>query len=1062
MNRFAIKYFKINRLLLIALFFLFSFDTNGQQKQFRKYSVEDGLSNNTVSSLLQDKKGYIWIGTRDGLNRFDGYNFKKFQLVANDSNSLGGDFVHAIHESNNGDLWVGTDKGLFEYHPKEETFKLIDDHLNYIRDIKENKENEIWFLSGKTFYTDMSLYKYDKKKKSIYKYPKKEHSNTTSICISPDGTLWCGQSNGYIEKFNRGDNSFTSYKIFKESENAQLQTIEKIYPISQNLILIGTSHYGLKLFNTITGTYNDIPIYNPDQTSIFVRDILKYSEDEYWLATESGIFIWNYRTGQYTILKKDYNNPYAISDNSVYALLKDKENSVWAGTFFGGLNYYSEKNNMFSNYFPVNGRNSISGNVVRNICQDKYGNLWIGTEDAGLNKFIPKKGRFEKFLPTGSQSSISYYNINGLAVDDDELWIGTFEHGLDVMNIRTGKVVRHYTASLDENSLKSNFITTIYKTRSGEILIGTYLGLYQYNRKNNNFDIIKQVSAEAYIYTICEDHEGTVWVGTVGDGIYYFNPITKDMGNLNIKIFGKEKRIRNNVIAIFEDSNNTLWFSIEGNGVTAYFPSTKTYKNYTTQDGLPSNLIFTVMEDQQKKIWMSTSKGLASFNPTTKHFQIYTQPNGIFNSQFNYNSGYKDKDGILYFGSLSGMTSFNPTNFREGKFTPDLYINSIQVNNAELTIDSNKSALKKSIIYTDKITLSHDQSSISLSFSLLSFIAPEMTQYEYKMEGIDPSWTYLKTNRRIYYTNLPTGNYVFRIKALDSKGIAAIKEKNLAIEILPPWWTNKIAYGLYILLFIGIIYFVILFYHNRVTFKNKIKLFHYQNVKEKELYQTKINFFTHLAHEIRTPLTLIIGPLEKVKDVTAGMPDIKSSLYFMEKHTKRLLDLTNQLLDFRKLETHDIRLTFSQVNINQILSDIFSSFKSVAEEKQLSFDLSLPKENIVVDIDEEMLVKILNNMFSNATKYAAGIIFVKLGYAEGKENAFMIEVTNDGYKIPFELREQIFEPFFRINKTSSLNGTGIGLSISRSLAEIHSGLLYLKEQPDHLNTFVLIIPIAKN
>ena len=717
---------------------------------------------------------------------------------------------------------------------------------------------------------------------------------------------------------------------------------------------------------------------------------------------------------------------------------------------------------MFSNYFPVNGRNSISGNVVRNICQDKYGNLWIGTEDAGLNKFIPKKGRFEKFLPTGSQSSISYYNINGLAVDDDELWIGTFEHGLDVMNIRTGKVVRHYTASLDENSLKSNFITTIYKTRSGEILIGTYLGLYQYNRKNNNFDIIKQVSADAYIYTICEDHEGTVWVGTVGDGIYYFNPTTKDMGNLNIKIFGKQNRIRNNVIAIFEDSNNTLWFSTEGSGVTAYFPSTKTYKNYTTQDGLPSNLIFTVMEDQQKKIWMSTSKGLASFNPTTKHFQIYTQPNGIFNSQFNYNSGYKDKDGILYFGSLSGMTSFNPTNFREGKFTPDLYINSIQVNNAELTIDSNKSALKKSIIYTDKITLSHDQSSISLSFSLLSFIAPKMTQYEYKMEGIDPSWTYLKTNRRIYYTNLPTGNYVFRIKALDSKGIAAIKEKNLAIEILPPWWTSKIAYGLYILLFIGINYFVILFYHNRVTFKNKIKLFHYQNVKEKELYQTKINFFTHLAHEIRTPLTLIIGPLEKVKDVTAGMPDIKSSLYFMEKHTKRLLDLTNQLLDFRKLETHDIRLTFSQVNINQILSDIFSSFKSVAEEKQLSFDLSLPKENIVVDIDEEMLVEILNNMFSNATKYAAGIIFVKLGYAEGKENAFMIEVTNDGYKIPFELREQIFEPFFRINKTSSLNGTGIGLSISRSLAEIHSGLLYLKEQPDHLNTFVLIIPIAKN
>jgi len=384
------------------------------------------------------------------------------------------------------------------------------------------------------------------------------------------------------------------------------------------------------------------------------------------------------------------------------------------------------------------------------------------------------------------------------------------------------------------------------------------------------------------------------------------------------------------------------------------------------------------------------------------------------------------------------------------------------VNNAELRIDSNKSALKKSIIYTDKITLSHEQSSISISFSLLSFIAPEMTQYEYKMEGLDPSWTYLKTNRRIYYTNLPTGNYVFRIKALDSKGKAAIKEKSLAIEILAPWWASKTANGLYILSFIGIIYFVFCFYHSRQNYKNKIKIYQYQNAKEKELHETKINFFTNLAHEIRTPLTLIIGPLEKIKDLTANVPNLEPSLDFMEKNTNRLLDLTSKLLDFRKLETHDIKLTLSHVNINQLLSDIFSSFKTIAEKRQLSFELNLPKENIMMDIDEEILVKILNNLLSNATKYAADILSVKLGYAEGKENAFMIEVTNDGHKIPFEMREQIFKPFFRINKTSSLNGTGIGLSISRSLAEINSGLLFLKEQPDNLNTFVLIIPNAKN
>ncbi|MEO7044436.1 MAG: ATP-binding protein, partial [Ferruginibacter sp.] len=585
-------------------------------------------------------------------------------------------------------------------------------------------------------------------------------------------------------------------------------------------------------------------------------------------------------------------------------------------------------------------------------------------------------------------------------------------------------------------------------------------GLYQYNNLKDNFDLVREVPDDAFVYTIYQDTQGTIWVGTIGDGVYYFNPDSKARGNINIESIKHNNRIRNNVIDIFEDSNRTLWFSTEGTGITSYSLLTQQFENFTVKDGLPSNLIFKVLEDKSRNLWMSTSNGLVCFNPLTKKAITYTKENGLLSNQFNYNSAFKDVDGTMYFGCLSGLISFNPDIFKSNGFIPKLFITGLMINNSEITAGASDSILKKSILFTKDIKLNYTQNSISLDFAALTYSEPEMVQYEYKLEDQDKIWTHLPHNRRVYFTNIPSGDYIFRVKAFNSSGLAS-NEVTLGIEILPPWWASKWAYCSYILLFLSLIYYISKSYHNIMLYTNEIKFAKHEYEKEQELHQMKIDFFTDVAHEIRTPLTLIIGPLETVVDRTRNIPELKSSLQFMEKNTRRLLDLTNQLLDFRSMEIRSFQLSFSKTDISVVLQDIFRSFEPLAKEANLAYEIVLPEKEILAEVDVEGIIKILNNLFSNAIKYSKSKIHVSLIYNE-YESQFIIEMESDGDMIPENFQEKIFEPFFRMSENDHQNGTGIGLTISRTLAELHRGVLFLKKTKDkNINIFVLVIPILQ-
>ena len=1027
-----------------------------QSYYFRHYQVENGLSNNTVFCCVQDKNGFLWMGTKDGLNRFDGYTFKTFRNDADDSLSIGDNFIRSLYIDANDILYAGTRNGLYRYNSNMENFTLVYKASSEVRDIKKDDKGNLWIVSGQ------ALIQLNEASKNTRVYKPEDYFAATSICIGADKNVWVATANGLLQKYDAHHNLFTAYKLFSENQRPSSKWIEKIYATNQNSILVGTSNYGVKLFSLKDFSCNDLLTYNPDKTAIFARDFIQNTDTEFWIATESGAFIYNTLTGKFTNFKKKFIDPYSISDNAVYSLCKDKEGGIWAGTYFGGVNYYPKQYTSFEKNFPDYTTASISGNAVREICEDKYGTLWIGTEDAGLNKLDKQTGFFTQYKPSGNSPGISYPNIHGLLANNDELWIGTFEHGLDIMNIKTGKIIKHYPGDDSSKVLRSNFIVTILQTKKKDIFIGTRQGLYQFDAVKKSFNSISEIPSNCFIHSLLEDKNGQLWIGTMGNGLFCYNIVTRKLVNFIYNPNNKKSISSNFVTTVFEDSNGNKWFGTEGGGLCKFILADSSFTSYTLKDGLPGNTIFKILEDSLKNLWITTSKGLVCFNPNTKKINVYTTSNGLLSDQFNYNSGYKDASGKMYFGSVKGLISFNPDTFATDSFVPPLFITNVNVNNKELRINTSTSPLHQSILNVQQIELSHDQSSFSIDFAALSFTAPEMSEYKYIMEGLDKEWTYLKTNRKAYFTNLSAGTYTFKVKAANSSGLWNGNETTLTIKILPPFWASPAAYALYLLLAGLIIYFLFKNYHNRIAEKNRRTIELLEHEKEKEIYDAKINFFTNVAHEIKTPLTLIKAPLEKIIKKAGDNIDIGQNLKIMERNTDRLIDLTNQLLDFRKIETNSFQLNFTKTNIAELLLERYSSFKNIAEQKNIDLTIEVPTAMLYAFVDTDALHKILNNLFTNALSYGKFKVRVTLFLQNDNRDFFYIAFSNDGHLIPAEMKEKVFEPFYRLKETQNKPGNGIGLAFSKSLASLHNGELYLKEPNNKTNVFIVGLPINQN
>ncbi|MFC6103069.1 ligand-binding sensor domain-containing protein [Olivibacter domesticus] len=1042
----------IKELICVIFICFFVKQSYSQPYYFKHYQVENGLSNNAVICSLQDSKGFMWFGTRDGLNRFDGYTFKVFRHDTNDSLSIGHNYIHSLFEDKQGKIWAGTDFGIFIYDPITESFTHFQhDREAVVVNIQSDQDGNIWYIANFS-----SLIQY-RPQTNVYKeFTNLKVSSIDAMVLSKAG-VWIGSGTGEIKFLNPISGDIKSYDIFKNSPPLRTKSVICLTWDEQfNRLWIGTSKQGAKVLYPKENRYEDLVTLSDDGQPLFVRDIKKIGSNQYWFATESGVFIYLEEKKKILQLRKQDNNPWTLSDNANYTLCKDREGGIWVGSWFGGLSYYHRQHTFFEKYFPLNENNSLSGSAVREIVEDDAGNLWVGTENGGLNKFSSNQKKIEHFTASGRLGDLSGSNIHGLLVTGDTLWVGTFHQGLNLMSIATGKVFKQYYAGNGKHSLKSNFIYTMLRLRTGKVLLATDHGIYQYLSEEKAFKKVEGFPEYIFYTSLYEDSDGTIWAGTWRDGLYFYNPNTNKKG-LYTHMEGNDKSLASNRITnIKESRNKELWVGTE-EGLCYLNKEKDNFIRYNFQRSSEGILVCAILEDEQESLWVSTSKGLIQFNPKSGFTRSFSMANGLLSNQFNYNAAYKAKDGILYFGSVKGLIRFDPGGLKEKNFVPPVYITGFQVYDRDLEINGQGSPLKKSITFTDTILLKYNQSSFSIDFAALSYVSPNMTEYSYKMEGLDPNWTYLQTNRKAYFTELSPGKYTFKVSAVNSEGKRIGKGAVLFIHILPPFWASGAAYVLYFILLVCLIYYIINTYHQRVKEKNRIKLEQLAHRKEEETYRAKIDFFTQVAHEIRTPLTLIKGPMEKIIKQVDEVPAIRKNLLIMEKNTDRLLQLSGQLLDFRKTEEKGFRLNYQKINITQFLKEQIERIKPTTQEKKIKVKAEFSKEPIWAFVDVDALDKIVSNLLNNGLKYAASKIYVDL---ELKDSSFHIAVASDGNLIPIDLRDKIFEPFYRLQGSERHLGTGLGLALAKSLAEMHGGHLILDtENMQNFNTFVLSLPV---
>ncbi|GAB3659582.1 two-component regulator propeller domain-containing protein [Echinicola sediminis] len=1049
-----------------------SFSSYGQKEEhyFEHITMEDGLSGSTVLSILQDKQGFMWFGTKNGLNRYDGHNFKIFNSETDGSSGLKDNFIYGLFEDSRGIIWVGTTHGVYTYDSFTESFEHFNKTSNRgeqitgpVGEIKEDLEGNILFAVN-----NKGLFRYAVDKDTLFQHKDisktnldAPDNNATNILVDEKGEIWIATSRMGVYKFLPSTEKFQKLLSNQEVVASAVLSLED----NGSSLLLGTKDLGVWVMDKASGKANPLITKAPSGKNLFVRDLYRISDNELWIATESGLFIYDLEKNKYKHFKENLNDPYSISDNAIYCIERDQEGGMWLGTYFGGINFLPNHPTKFKKHYPIPNSNSISGQRVRQFIEGNDSTIWIGTEDAGLNNYDPDKGTFTKYLPDNTPNSLSYHNVHGLARRGDELWIGTvtFAVGLNKMDLKTNQIETVRIQS-DRNTPDDNEFHSILVDRKDQVWLGTVVGLFRLDEEENKTHFVKEIG-HRFIYDLLEDNAGNIWVATYGNGLIKFNPETGETRTFLPDPDKANSLPHYSVINIFQDSQDRIWIATEGGGFCIYNEKSEDFTAFNTQNGFPCNNIYKILEDISGHLWITCSKGLVEFNPQTTEYRLFTKDNGLMPYPFNYKSGFRAKDGTLYFGCLNGFISFDPRNFEPYEYDPPIVFTGIQVFNTPVPIGGENAVLEQSITKTSAITLNHDQSSLSFDFAALTYTASEALPYAYKMEGFDKNWTFLPQNQRINYSYLPPGDYVLKVKSADVFGEWSEREGQLHITILPPFWLTGWAYLFYVLVAVLAIYFSLRSYKQRIQKRQEDAFKRLEDEKQKEVYQSKIEFFTNITHEIRTPLTLIKGPLESIlKREDAYTPEVKENLWIMNKNTNRLIELSNELLDFRKTEKKGFSLNFTRNEIGKLLEDIFVRFKALAEQKYINFHLIKPEEPFFADIDREAFTKIISNLLSNAIKNADTTVQIKL-LITPMDTCFKVSVSNDGNLIAPENREKIFEPFFQIDgdkNNRASTGTGLGLPLSRSLAEMHSGTLKVDpEGAKNRNTFVMELPVKQ-
>ena len=1045
---------KLSVTIALQLLCAFTCMLNAQRIFSTSYTMDDGLAANRVYSILQDSCGFMWFGTDDGLSRFDGIRFKNYYL-SEYIDSTTSNSVRKIFIDHRGRMWIGLDNGIVIYDSKTDTFKPFNAKTEtgetiqtYVVDMIEDADGEVWIATnGKGLYR---FSPYDKVKLKVYRNTLGRTDGipqNTIMTLQQDNkkNIWIGTYSEGLCCFDKQKNTFVTYKKNSLPGSLSDNSIQKVFEDSHGNIWIGTFQGGLDLFNPTTKTFTNFQDKSLNNLLYHIHDIKEYRPGEFFISSDNGIGIFKAEKGE--IVQSD-NSQLKIrteANKFIYTIYIDKEESLWLGSYFDGVKFYSSFQENFKYYSCSSAITNQTGKVVNVIREYKDGQFWIGTDDNGIFRFNSKT---QEIIPFRSAASIgtTYYCIHDLLMDGDKLYAATYERGLEVFDLQTGKVESYLNNPQDSTSIPSSRVFSLYKASNGYIYVGTSNGICYFNPKQKNFTRIS--SAMRRTSAIIEDYHGKIWIGSSIEGLYSFDIKTNKL-TLYQHTNNPKSLTKNAITTLAIDSRKRLWIGTYGQGLCRYNEKTNDFTRYDHLK-LPNKIISSIIP-KGDQLWISTNKGLAVYNPETEYLKTYSKSNGLYNEQFTPRSGFESSDGRLFFGATDGFCSFSPQDLRENAYNPPVVLTSMTIFGKEIQAGASHSPIQNSIGYTDEIVLHHNQSMVGFDFASLSYIAPKENNYQYMLEGLDSEWQSTKgTNNHLSYSNLPAGEYILRIKGTNSDKIWSTNEVQLKIKVLPPFFRSHIAYIIYVITLLIIVLLSVWYYVKRTEKRQKERIRRLNDEKEKELYNSKIDFFTNIAHEIRTPLSLIIGPLEYLIKNTSINNAYGEYLGIIEQNYKRLYALVTQLLDFRKVDSGVYKLSYDSYRIKDLISKVTCIFELSARQKKIKIDTSSIPEDMMIVLDEEAFTKIFSNLLSNAMKYAKSTVSITAAEMDAE---IVVTVTDDGIGITDQEKNKIFDAFYQVKSNSELNklGIGIGLHMTRSLVLLMNGRIEANDREDGAN-----------
>ena len=1064
---FPTKYLKY---LLLSVLLVAMGSTYAQDVKFSEFIIEDGLT--SVNAILIDGYGYKWFGGTHGLYRHDGYDFDIFKHAPGDIQSLSSNDINTLFEDAKHNIWIGLSKNgvnIFERKTERIIRLTITPELtsSTVTDFEQDVNGNIWIgtLKNGIFVLNPDFSLKQRFTHHLLKANSLSNNDVFDFLIDSQNDLWVVTNSGALDWYQAKDSSFISYPFFSTNLSG-IRSGQQLLEVEPGKIWVGTEGQGIFGFDVATRSFEQFnPHGNGSVNTNIITGLGKDSKNNVWISTDGGgLYSYQLSSGTFTHYEYDEQKEFGISNNAFYSLFIDQSDRIWLGMGNGKVN--------ISNHHPfhfIREGQGISFDVVVDLLIDKRERLWVATGGGGLDVFDLKSHK-QLFNFSAEEESLLQTNILLTLYEDraDNIWAGTFLGGINQWSSQ-GAIQQHFAHRETGNSLSNDHIFDITEDAEEKIWLATQgggvdcfdprSGIFKNYSMDNHSGL-----ASNRVQSLLTDNQNRIWAGHFFGGLQLFDKQTNRF--VSIELPGAlHQTIRQYPIhAINQDKQNNLLICTGGMGLVVLDSTFNHFTVYNQKSGLPSNAVYGVY-DFENNYWVSTNLGLAQINRHKDEILIIDKSDGLITNDFEAGTIAENKQtGTLYFGSKEGVVYFQPKLISEYRETPEILFTDLIVLNQPIRPGdtlSGKILLEKSLLFSEQIQLPYSQNSFSVSFACPRFEKPQKLLYRYQLKGWEDRWLIAKPTRRFAnYTNVDFGKYEFIVQVSTDGGKNWPAEKALQVVISPPFYHTKLAYLMYILLVGSIVIGVFHFVRGRVTLRNQLKFEKFSREKDNELNQEKINFFTGISHEIRTPLTLMLGHLERLTNFEDLKQKTRQELSIINKNGNRLLMLVNQLLDFRKMETGQLKLKVSRQNIVHIIKEILLPFRELAIQKKISLQFNSQIDQSFLYFDASKIELILYNLLSNALKFTAAHGHIEVS-VEIKNGLLLLSVGDTGQGIEKENLKKIFEPFFqgKAGSRRGVKGTGIGLSLVKEVVELHHGTIAVESQEKQGAVFKVFLPI---